>query len=61
MSDLEAHDLERVEHEPRGQAELGALGAVVVVLGLVVHVLRQQAHLVVVEALREKQEQKMLR
>ena len=49
---LEAHDLERVEHEPRGEAELCALCAVVVVLGLVVHVLRQEAHLVVVEALR---------
>ena len=32
---LEAHDLQRVQHQPRGKAELGPLGFVVVSLGLI--------------------------
>jgi hypothetical protein len=34
---LEAHDLQRVQHQPRGKAELGSLGFVVVSLGLILN------------------------
>ena len=43
--------IQGVEDDPSGQAELGAFDAIVVVLGLVLDLFGQDAHLVVVEAL----------
>ena len=49
--DFEPHELEGVEHDPGGQAELGLLLPVVVVLGLILDLLGQDADLVVVQTL----------
>ena len=48
---LESHDLEGVEDEPGGKAELGALGLVVVGLGLVLNLLGQNPNLIVAQPL----------
>ena len=49
--DFEAHDLEGIEDQPRGQRELCLLVPVVMCLWLVLHFLGQHSHLVVAESL----------
>ena len=48
---FEAHDLQRVEDQPGGKAELCPLGLVVVDLRLVLNLLGQDTNLVVAQAL----------